>query len=147
MADPEPRTWIGVASKRHVEGGVAGGFCMFSHGRHEAVKRTRPGDWVVYYSPRTEMNGGEELRAFTALGRVKPGEPYQSEMGDGLTGWRRDVDFRDSRDADIYPLLDRISFIRDRSHWGMAFRRGLFAIPREDFALIAAAMGVNPAGL
>ncbi len=141
---PAARYWIGVAAKAHVERGVAGAFCMFSHGRHDAVKRVRPGDWIAYYSPRTELEGGDAVRAFTAIGCVAEGEPYEAEMGEGRAGWRRHVDYAKGRDADIYPLLPRLSFIKDPAHWGMAFRRGLFAISREDFALIAAAMGLDP---
>ena len=141
---PEARFWIGVAARAHVERGVAGGFCMFSHGRHAAVKRVRPGEWVAYYSPRMQMNGGEPVRAFTAIGRVREGEPYQAEMGPGRTGFRRDVDYAEVGSADIYPLLPKLSFIKDPAHWGIAFRRGLFQVPREDFALIAKAMGLDP---
>ncbi len=125
-SDEGARFWIGVAALAHVERGVAGGFCMFSHGRHEAVKRVRPGDWIAYYSPRTEMAGGEELRAFTAIGEVKAGEPYPAEMGPGWTGFRRDVDYLAVEPAAIRPLLPKLSFITDPAHWGMAFRRGLF---------------------
>jgi hypothetical protein len=138
------RFWIGVAAQAHVARGVRGGFCMFAHGKHDAVKRVRPGDWVAYYSPRTEMNGGEEVRAFTAVGRVKAGEPYQVAMAADRLGWRRDVDYLKARQANIYPLLEQLSFIKDRAHWGMVFRRGLFEAPRADFALIAEAMGLDP---
>jgi hypothetical protein len=34
-----------------------------------------------------------------------------------------------------------LSFIRSKTHWGAAFRFGLVRVPREDFALIATAMG------
>jgi hypothetical protein len=86
---------------------------MFAHGKHEAVKRVRPGDWIAYYSPRSEMGRGEEVRAFTAIGRVTDGEPYQAAMGENRFGWRRDVNYADARPADIYPLLGSLSFIRD----------------------------------
>lgn len=139
-----PHHWIGVASREHVSRGVAGGFCMFSHGKHEAVKRVGPGDWLVYYSPRTTLEGGGPVRAFTALGRIAESEPYQAEMAAGRHGWRRDVAYLEASEADIYPLLGELSFIRNPSHWGMAFRRGLFPITREDFARIASAMGLDP---
>ena len=143
----EARHWIGVASKEHVLRGVAGGFCMFAHGKHEAVKRVQPGDWIVDCSPRTALDGGDEVRAFTALGQVAEAEPYQAEMAPGRSGWRRDVRYLPGRDADIYPLLPKLSFIKDPSHWGLAFRRGLFWVAREDFAVVAKAMGLDPARL
>lgn len=134
--------WIGVAAADHVAIGRRDGFAMFSHGRHAAVKRVLPGDWVSYYSPRDGMNTGAERRQFTAIGRVLDGEPRQREMQAGLTGWYRPVAWLEARPADVYPLLDRFSFVRDRQHWGMYFRKSLFKVEHGDFALIAAAMGV-----
>ena len=139
------RYWIAVVPKEPVLRCVAGGFAMFAHGRHDAVKRTDAGDWLAYYSPRTLLKGGEQVRAFTAMGRVAAREPYEVEMSIGRVGWRRDVTWeKRTRVADVYPLLDRLSFIRDREHWGLFFHRSLFAIPRDDFALIATAMGLDP---
>ena len=70
---------------------------MFAHGRHEAVKRTGPGDWLAYYSPRTLLKGGEEVRAFTAIGRIADREPYEAEMSAGRVGWRRDIAYEKRR--------------------------------------------------
>jgi hypothetical protein len=138
------RCWIAVVPKEPVQRCVAGGFAMFAHGRHDAMKRTNGGDWLAYYSPRTLLKGGEEVRAFTAIGRFTAREPYEVEMSAGRVGWRRDVKWeKRARDTDVYPLLDRLSFIRDREHWGLFFHRSLFTIPHEDFALIASAMGID----
>ena len=134
--------WIGTAAARHVAIAVAGDFAMFSHGRHDAVKKVCPGDWVAYYSPREGLNEGEQLRAFTAIGQALEGEPRQREMAPGAVGWYRRMRWLDARPADVYPLLDRLSFVRDRGHWGMYFRKSLFRIEPDDFALIAGAMGV-----
>jgi hypothetical protein len=137
------RYWIGVAAAAHVRKGVEGGFAMFAHGRHEAARRVAPGDWVAYYSPREGMNEGAEVRAFTAIGQALDGAPREREMLPGTTGWYRPVRWLQGRPTDIYPLLDRFSFVRDRSHWGMYFRKSLFEVARGDFALIAGAMGVE----
>jgi hypothetical protein len=139
------RYWIAVVPKSRVALCVAGGFAMFAHGRHQAVKRVRPGDWLAYYSPRTERNGGPQVRAFTAIGRIAAREPYEAEMGAGQVGWRRDIAYRrEAREADVYPLLDALGFITDRAHWGLVFHRSLFSVPREDFRRIAQAMGLDP---
>jgi hypothetical protein len=140
-----PRCWIAVVPKVGVERCLAGGFAMFAHGRHDAVKRTSGGEWLVYYSPRTLLKGGEEIRAFTAIGKFTEREPYEAEMTPGRVGWRRDCAFeKGAHEADVYPLLDELSFIRDRTHWGLFFHRSLFSVSRDDFARIAAAMGVDP---
>jgi hypothetical protein len=91
------------------------------------------------------MNAGARVQAFTAIGTIRPGEPYEGVMSGGFRPIRRDVDFNTSaRDAPIAPLLDRLSFTRGRASWGFAFRRGSFEISADDYAVIAAAMGVDP---
>jgi hypothetical protein len=139
-----PRYWIGVVSRDHVMKGVAGGFCQLSHGKAAPVKRLSPSDWIAYYSPRTELRGGEPVQTFTAIGRIEPGEPYAGDMGGGFHPIRRDVDFRACHEAPIRPLLDALGFTRDIPSWGMAFRRGSFEVGEADFRRIAAAMGVAP---
>jgi hypothetical protein len=137
------RYWIGVASKDHVQIGAKAGFCQLCHGKSNPLKRLAPGDWIVYYSPRTTLSGGEPVQAFTALGRVLEGEPYPVDMGNGFIPHRRDVQFVSAQDAPIRPLSERLSFIKNKQSWGYAFRFGLLEIPESDFHLIAAAMSAG----
>jgi hypothetical protein len=139
----DTRYWIGVASREHVLRGVAGGFCQLNHGKAGPIKRLKPGDWIVYYSPRETMGSGEPVQAFTAIGQIRPGEPYAGEMGGGMQAMRRDVDFLKAREAPIRPLIETLSFTKDRASWGYAFRRGSFAVSEADFRAIAEAMGVG----
>jgi hypothetical protein len=135
--------WIGVAAANHVAKGVAEGFAMFAHGKHSAAKRVKTGDWVAYYSPREGINEGAEVRQFTAIGRAVAGEPSERLMAPGITGWQRPMQWLAAHPADIYPLLDKFIFVSDRRHWGMYFRKSLFAVDLADFTLIAQAMGVS----
>jgi len=137
-----PRYWVGVVSRAHVEGGVAGGFAQVSHGKERPLRRLRPGEWLIYYSPRTALDGGEPLQAFTAIGRVMDDRVYSHRMSGDFVPFRRDVAYLPCREAPIAPLLERLSFIRDKRRWGYPFRSGLIEIPADDFAVIAAAMGV-----
>lgn len=143
MPVAEPKYWIGVASRAHVRSGVAGGFCQLGHGKHEPVKRLKPGDLIAYYSPRETLQDGPPVQAFTAVGEVKEGEPYLAEMSPTFQAYRRDVAWWDAEEAPIAPLLGRLSFIKDTTKWGYPFRRGSFTVPREDFAVIAGAMGAQ----
>jgi len=138
--------WIGVASRDHVRKGKDGGFCQLGHGKASAMRRLLQGDWIVYYSPRTQLKGGDVVQAFTALGRVEAAEPYTVDMGNGFNATRRDVAYLGASDAPIRPLIDRLSFIGDKKNWAYQFRFGVLKIPKADFAIIAAAMGVD-AGL
>jgi hypothetical protein len=135
--------WIGVASRDHVRRGVSGGFCQLGHGSMHAVRRLSPGDWIVYYSPRSQLDGGEPVQAFTAIGRIAPAEAYQADMGSGFVAGRRDVDFLECGEAPIRPLVDRLGFIANKKNWAYPFRFGLLSVSQEDFRLIAEAMGAS----
>lgn len=49
------------------------------------MKRMKPGDLIVFYSPQLHFHGTEPLKKFTAIARVKDGEVYQGDMGGGFT--------------------------------------------------------------
>jgi predicted RNA-binding protein len=135
-----PRYWIGVASKDHVLRGVKGGFCQLCHGKNNPLKRLSPGDWIIYYSPRDQVSGGEVVQSFTAMGRILEGEPYSFDMGNGFVPYRRNVQFVNVRETPIRPLLDRLSFIKNKRSWGYVFRFGLLEISESDLEVIATAM-------
>lgn len=145
MSERERKYWIGVVSRSHVERGVEGGFAQVSHGKEQPLRRLRAGDWLIYYSPKTAMEGGEPLQAFTAIGQVIDHRVYQFEMSEDFTPFRRDVQYFPCHEAPIQPLIDKLLFIRDKQRWGFPFRSGLIEISEPDFVAIAAAMGVTPA--
>ena len=139
------RFWIGVVSRDHVNVGIKGGFIQLNHGKRAALRRLKAGDGVIMYSPRTAYPDGEPLQAFTAIGAVATGEVYQVEVTPDFKPHRVGVQFVPSKEAHIKPLIERLSFIKNKSHWGAAFRFGLVNVPARDFALIAERMGaVSP---
>jgi hypothetical protein len=135
--------WVAVASAEHVRIGRSQGFMQVSHGKAAPLRRIRPGDAVVYYSPTTVLRGTDKLQSFTAIGVVKEGEPYEADMGGGFCPFRRDVCWHAAAEVPIRPLLGRLSFTTAGSNWGFQLRFGLFEISDQDMALIAAAMGVS----
>lgn len=138
-----PRYWVAVASREHVKRGVAGGFAQVCHGKPGPLKQMAAGDWIVYYSSVERFGQKEPCRQFTAIGRVKSGEPYQFRMSDDFVPWRRDIAFLPAHGAPIAPLVEQLSFITSKRHWGFPFRRGCFFVPLSDFMIIAASMGVE----
>jgi len=135
--------WIGVVSREHVQLGVKGGFIQLGHGKKAPLQRLHAGDALVMYSPRTAYPDGEPLQAFTAIGVVSTGKVYQVQMTEEFKPYRVDVRFLKAKEAPIKPLIDALSFIKSKTHWGAAFRFGQIKIPAEDFKLIAKAMGVE----
>ncbi|WP_183719344.1 EVE domain-containing protein [Rhizobium sp. BK060] len=131
--------WIAVASAEHVRIGRAAGFMQVCHGKGGPLRRTAPGDTVIYYSPSETFRGKDRLQAFTAIGIITDRSPYQAEMFPGFVPWRRDVDWRPTAEVPIRPLFGQLAFTRS-GNWGDQLRFGLFPIEPEDSALIAASM-------
>ena len=137
--------WVAVASAEHVRIGRENGFMQVSHGKSAPLRRVKPGDGIVYYSPSLIFGEKDGLQSFTAIGTVRPGEVYEGVMGGGFTPARRDVDWSDAEAAPIKPLLDRLDFTAGKANWGYQLRYGLFAISEHDFALIGQAMRAGSA--
>ncbi|MEO7336735.1 MAG: EVE domain-containing protein [Caldimonas sp.] len=134
--------WIGVVSREHVQIGVAGGFIQLNHGKKAPLQGLRGGDGLVMYSPRTSYPDGQPLQHFTAIGVVATGEVYQVTMAEDFEPYRVDVVFAHATETPVKPLVESLAFIRNKTHWGAAFRFGYVKVPAADFHLIAAAMGV-----
>lgn len=138
--------WIGVVSRSHVEIGVKGGFVQLGHGKKAPLQKLRAGDGLIMYSPRASYPDGAPLQSFTAIGVVTSGHIYQVEMTPGFRPYRVDVEFLECHEAPIKPLIDQLSFIKSKTHWGATFRFGQLKIPAGDFKLIANAMGCQAFG-
>jgi len=139
--------WIGVASKEHVQRGVEGGFCQLCHGKQQPLKRMSKGDWITYYSSKERFGNDIPCQQFTAIGKVIGDDVYQFEMEPGFVPFRRDIQFLKAKEAPIRPLIDKLSFIKNKISWGYAFRFGYLEIPYDDFKLIAEEMVGNDPSL
>lgn len=135
----DTRFWIVVAAQDHVDAAVAGAYVEVVYGKAGPLERMRPGDGVVWYSPRTRHPDGDVLQAFTALGRVADGPIYQRP--DLHQPFRRAAHWYPVVPAPIRPLLAELAFIRNKASWGAVFRYGFLRVPRDDFARIAHALG------
>lgn len=134
------RYWIIVASKDHVQRGVAQGFAQANHGKAAPLRRMHTGDKVIYYSSKEVYGEDTKCQCFTAIGEVADEEVYQGDMGNGFEPFRRNITFQNCREVSILPLIEQLSFIKDKQRWGYPFRFGLFEIPLADYDLIAGQM-------
>ena len=133
-----PRYWIVVVSQHAADAAVAGGYVEVSYGKAGPLERMSPGDGVIVYCPRERDEHGAPVQAFTALARVAEGTLYQ--LAQDHQPFRRAVHWLRAAPAAVRPLIDALSFIRSKTHWGSAFRFGFLRIALTDFARIAAAM-------
>lgn len=139
----QPQYWIAVVAQDRAERARQGRYAELSHGRAGILELLRPGDGYVTYCPRTTDPKGTAVQAFTTLGRVGTGALYRVTEPDGSAAFRLAVDYVAAQPAPVKPLLDSLTFIRNRQHWGAAFRFGALRITGADYARIAAAMGVR----
>jgi EVE domain len=132
--------WINTVSRSHVQRGVAGGFTQANHGKPHMLRRMNRGDWIAFYSPKTEYPKGEPLQAFTAIGQVVDDEVYQADLDPEFQPWRRKMEFLPCAETPIRPLLDELNFVEDKTRWGYRFRFGVFEIDEHDFEVLRSAM-------
>jgi predicted RNA-binding protein len=128
--------WVVVASKDHARRGVQGGFIQANHGKAGPLKRIRPQDWVIVYSPKETFEGDAKLQAFTAIGQAVDDQVYAVSMTSDFHPFRRNVHFYPCQDAPVAPLVDDLQFITNKKSWGFPFRFGFFEIKEEDFTRI-----------
>ncbi|MFH1558080.1 MAG: EVE domain-containing protein [Pseudomonadota bacterium] len=113
---------------------------QFCRGWNAPIRKFSASNGVVYYSPRERRGEGANIRAFTAIGRVRPGSAYHAEQSGYFRPWRRYIDCRPANDAQIAPLLGQLSFSRENPNWGWLMRQRFFEITQADFDTIANAM-------
>ena len=125
--------WIGVVSKEHVLRGVEGGFCQVCHGKKGPLNRMKKGDYLLYYSPKYQLNSQEKLQAFTAVGKIIDDTAYQVEMFEGFFPFRRDVSY-------YQPIRDcLIEQVRLHPEWHQSasqLRYGHFEISKDFFLYV-----------
>jgi predicted RNA-binding protein len=134
------RFWLAAISKEHICMGVEGGFIQVCHGKKGPLAKMKKGDFILVYSSKSRMNDGEKLQKFTAIGQIISDEVYQFQMYPDFVPFRKNVQYFDSEETSIIPLIDDLNFIRNKKQWGYPFRFGLLEISEHDFGLIASKM-------
>jgi len=134
------RYWCGVVSREHIKRGEQGGFCQVCHGKRGPLERMAVGDGIVFYSPVLQFKGTDKCQKFTAIGRVSGDTTYPFQMTPGFVPFRKDVEYFDSTEVAIQPLLAELEFTRGKTNWGYKFRFGHFELSESDFLLIARRM-------
>ena len=128
--------WINIISKDHVMVGKEGGFVQAGHGKEASVKKLQPDDIMIFYSPKTSLQNGKPVQAFTAIAEIKEQDVYQVVINDDFQPYRKNAKYEYCKEVSIRPLIEKLEFITNKKHWGLRFRLGLFEINQHDFELI-----------
>ena len=126
-----------------VRRGQEEGFVQLSHGEEIPLKRMQSGDWLIFYSSRLSAQTNERCQSFTAVAQMTDTEVYSFFSPEGYVFFRRNARYTTCHDASVLPLIEQLSFIENKLHWGYPFRSGHFEIPVEDFQLIVGAMNAG----
>ncbi|WP_111710284.1 EVE domain-containing protein [Lutibacter citreus] len=137
MENNNLKYWIITASKEHVKNGVLGGFAQACHGKPTPLKKIKKGDYIIFYSSKEYFDKKDKCQEFTAIGKVKSDDIYQYEMTPDFCPFRIDINFLQSNDISILPLINELSFIPNKQKWGYPFRWGTLQINESDFKLIS----------
>lgn len=140
MSDRKTKYWIIVASKDHVKNGIKEGIAQACHGKAAPLKRLGKGDFVIYYSGKQFFGEPDKCQEFTAIGEVKDDDVYQFQMTPDFCPARRNIDFYESKNISILPLINSLDFIKNKKSWGYPFRFGFIEINQYDFDLISSQM-------
>jgi len=135
-----PEYFLICASKDHVVMGIQQGIAQAGHGRKDFMSKLSKGDRIVYYSSKDAFEGGNIYQKFTAIGKITDDEPYQGGTKNKFKAYRRNVDYQTCHEAEIRPLIERLSFIKNKKRWGFYLISGFREISKEDFEIIKHAM-------
>ena len=128
--------WINTISKDHVMVGKQEGFVQAGHGKEAPVKKLQQSDRLIFYSPKTSLQDGKPVQAFTAVAKIKDDNIYRVVVNENFQPYRRNAEYENCREVPIKPLIEQLEFITNKKHWGFKFRSGLFEINQHDFELI-----------
>jgi len=140
MSERKIKYWVIVASKDHVKNGIKEGIAQACHGKAAPLKHMQSGDFIIYYSGKHFLGKPDKCQEFTAIGKVKDDDVYQFQMTPDFCPSRRNIEFFESKDISILPLINRLDFIQNKKSWGYPFQFGFLEINQYDFDLISSQM-------
>lgn len=150
-----PNYYIITASKDHIETGVAKKFIQQKHPNR--IEKLKKGDFVVMYASKESYGKAKSYQKFIAIAEClddkyeklekakdknsckhdnKLSHTPMSKGANDLYFFRKKVKFIKFREVEIRPLIESLSFIKNKKSWGMIFMNGFKQIPEEDFTLI-----------
>lgn len=135
--------YIAVVSKDHTKLWIDGWFMQVCHWKQAPLKRMKKDDWMIVYSPKYSMNWDEKCQSFTAIWKAIDDNVYQFSMSEIFHPFRRNIEFYESDEVSILPLINSLDFILDKKRWWYPFRFGFFEITEKDFNLIFTKMIKN----
>jgi predicted RNA-binding protein len=134
--------WVVVTSRDHALDGKSSGVVQVNHGKEAPLKRMSAGDKILYYAAKAIYGQKDLCQRFVALATLTDDNIFQHEVTKTFHPFRRKASYEEINETEIRPLIDNLTFIKDKEKWGYIFRTGYFEINKQDFDLIASNMHI-----
>jgi predicted RNA-binding protein len=132
--------WVVVTSRDHALDGAKAGVVQVNHGKEHPLKRMSAGDKILFYASKKTYGQKELSQRFVALAILADDTIFQYSVSEDFKPYRRKADYKDVKEAEIRPLIDKLEFIKNKEKWGYIFRTVFFEIDKHDFELIESHM-------
>lgn len=133
----ERHFWVSKAAQEHVQIVRDKGYTQVNMGPREPLENMHIGDWILYYSPTIYFEQDEPIcEQFTGISCVTDNRIYPQSLL-SPDKWRRNVEFFNCIPHHPKDFLNKVSFLQELENWMNIFKKPIFEIPREDFAIIA----------
>jgi hypothetical protein len=121
-----------TASKDHIDIGKENGYIQQKHPHR--IEKLRQGDYVVLYAGKAIYGSKEPYQRLVAVCQAIDGEYEKLPRKDGKgCFYRKKVNFLPFEEKEIRDLVPRLSFVKNKSHWGFYFMSGFIKIDEADF--------------
>jgi predicted RNA-binding protein len=114
----------------------------FTEAKKGRLKSFQVGDLITFYVPRDSLASSRKIRKFIGVAEVK-GVGYESDTPiwkNGLFPQRIQMEPLSEGSCDIGPLIERLTFIKNKKSWGGTFLSGILRVPLQDFKIIQESM-------
>lgn len=129
--------YIACFSKDHLETATQKGIIELEHATEKPLEKLHINDKIVVYSSKYKMTDSHStLESFTAIGNIISDEIEEIEITANFTAYVKRIDYFLEKDVPIAPLVEKLGFIHNKSHWGFSLIRGFVEISESDYNLI-----------
>jgi predicted RNA-binding protein len=114
----------------------------FVESKGKRLKSFQSGDLITFYVSRASLSSNTKISKFIGLARIE-GRSYQSTAPiwkHGIFPQRIGIELLAQKSCDVKSLIEDLTFIKNKEHWGAAFLSGIIKVPPGDFEAIQKSM-------
>ena len=114
----------------------------FVESKRKRLKSFQSGDLITFYVSRISLASNTKIGKFVGLAKIE-GKSYQSTepiWKHGLFPQRIAIELLGQKSCSVKSLIEDLTFIKNKAHWGAAFLAGIIRVSPGDFEIIQKSM-------